>query len=84
MLEAYDLYVRGLYGNYYNPVLHTYTLGAIKRILDGLKIDGSCLKNFKFTYQHKPRVDREYIFMIDVSNPELTIDEMKKWKKINR
>lgn len=50
MVDAYDFFVKGLYGNYYNPVLHTYTLAQLKRILDGLKIDSSCLKNFKFTY----------------------------------
>lgn len=80
-LKAFDFYVESLSGNYYNPNLHKFALQEIEKILQLYKIDDSSLKNLKFREQEHERGDREYIFLIDVSNPAMNDERISKWKK---
>lgn len=42
------------------------------------------LATLKFTDQYLPRRDREYIFLIDISNPNANIIQINKWKNKGR
>ena len=70
-VEAFDFFVASLSGNYYSPTSHRYSIQELSKILRIHEIDASSLKALKFRQQEIPRDDREYIFLIDVSNPNL-------------
>ena len=68
-------------GNAYHPLLHKLALIELKKLCDMYKVDASGLSQFKFLQQNKPRGKREYIFLVDVSNPNMSKKDIKDWKK---
>ncbi len=45
------------------------------------KINTDELNNLKYREQYKPRSKRQYIFLIDVSKPEMSVSDANRWKK---
>ena len=63
-------------------MLSLQILKDLKGILQSHEVDTKQLEGLQFQKQFRKREEREYVFAIDVSNPEeMGASDLKVWKK---
>jgi len=79
-LEAYEFFVLSLDGDQFDPLLHGKVKLEIENIIKIYAISSADLKTMFFHENQKKRY-REFIFVYDTSNPHMSREAFKEWKR---
>ena len=83
-LEAFKHLVEAMSEEKFYPHLHQSILDTIEKLLHKYQIDSSPLIKMTFQRNYQKRENREYLFIIDNCQPQITHNELKQWKKQTR
>ena len=79
-LEAYEFFVLSLDGDHFDPLLHRKIKQEIENIIKIYSVNSVNLKAMFFHENEKKR-DKEFIFVYDTSNPHMSRESFREWKR---